>query len=190
MTALPKPRMTVEDYLAGELASEIRHEYIDGELHAMAGASDRHGLIVSSLVFALKPHARRKGCQLYSSDMKVRLNFAGKTIFYYPDLVLACRPEDNDPYFRTAPSLIVEVLSEATERIDRREKLLSYIRLESLVEYVIVEQTRRSVEIYRRRNDWLPDIIEEAGEVRLDSLDCVITPDDIYADLALLPPAA
>lgn len=190
MTAIPKPRMTVEDYLANELASEIRHEYIDGEVYAMAGASRAHGAIVAAMMYSLKPHARRKGCQLYSSDMKVRLDFAGKTIFYYPDLVASCDPGDRDPYFTSSPSLIVEVLSEATERIDRREKLLSYIRLESLVEYVIVEQARRAVEIYRRRNDWLPDIIEETGEVQLDSLACAITLDDIYADLALLPPAA
>lgn len=90
------------------------------------------------------------------------------------------------PYFSTQPRLIVEILSETTERIDRREKLLSYIRIDSLVEYVIVEQARRSVEIYRRRNDWLPDTVEETGEVQLDSLECTLTLDDIYADLALL----
>ncbi|NWG31104.1 MAG: Uma2 family endonuclease [Rhodocyclaceae bacterium] len=185
MTAIPKLRISVEDYLAGELKSEIRHEYIDGEIHAMAEASRAHGAIVAAMMCSLKPHARRS----YSSDMKVRLNFAGKTIFYYPDLVASCDPGDRDPYFISSPSLIVEVLSEATERIDRREKLLSYIRLESLIEYVIVEQARRAVEIYRRRNDWLPDIVEEWGEVRLDSLECTITLDDIYADLALLPSA-
>ena len=152
----------------------------------MAGASDRHGLIVSALVYALKPHARRNQCQLFSSDMKLQINLSGKSIFYYPDILIACHPEDKDPYFRTTPKLIVEVLSDTTERIDRREKLLSYIRLDSLVEYVIVEQSLRSVEIYRRRNDWLPDIIEAVGEVCLESLDCTITIEDIYADLALL----
>lgn len=186
MTALAKSKLSVEDYLAAERDGEVRHEYIDGVVHAMAGASRVHGSIAGALFFSLKPHARRLGCQLYTSDMKVRLTLGDKTIFYYPDLVLSCQPDDNDPYFSTAPKLIVEVLSESTERIDRREKLLSYIRIDSLVEYVIVEQARRSVEIYRRKNDWLPDTIEETGEVRLDSLDCTITLDDIYADLALL----
>jgi Uma2 family endonuclease len=186
MTALPKARISEQEYLATERDGLVRHEYIDGEVHAMAGASDRHGLIVSALVYALKPHARRNACQLFSSDMKLKLNLSGKIVFYYPDLVLACDADDNDPYYRTAPKLVIEVLSESTERIDRREKLLSYIRIDSLVEYVIVEQARRSVEIYRRRNDWLPDTVEETGEVKLDSLDCTLTLDDIYADLALL----
>lgn len=186
MTALPKARISEQDYLAGERDGLVRHEYIDGEVHAMAGASRAHGSIVGAMFFSLKSHARRLGCQLYTSDMKVRLTLGDKTIFYYPDLVLICQPDDKDPYFSTQPRLIVEILSESTERIDRREKLLSYIRIDSLVEYVIVEQARRSVEIYRRRNGWLPDTVDETGEVRLDSLDCTLTLDDIYADLALL----
>jgi len=190
MTALEKQHLSVEDYLAGERDGLARHEYIDGEVHAMSGASDRHGLIVSAMVYALKPHARRQGCQLFSSDMKVRLILSGKTIFYYPDLVLTCQRDDNAPYFRTQPKLIVEVISESTARIDRREKLLSYIRIDSLVEYLIVEQASRTVEIYRRRNDWLPETVEGEAEVRLDSLDCTITLDDLYADLALLAPTA
>lgn len=190
MTALAIKQLAVEDYLAGERDGLVRHEYIDGAVYAMAGASDRHGLIVSALVYALKAHARRLGCQLFSSDMKVKLILSGKTIFYYPDLLVACRPDDNDPYFRTQPKLIVEVLSETTARTDRREKLLSYIRIDSLVEYLIIEQASRAVEIYRRRNDWLPDVIEGAGEIQLDSLECTISMDDLYADLALLTPAA
>jgi len=190
MTALAQQHLSLEDYLVGERDGLIRHEYIDGEVHAMSGASDRHGLITSALVYALKPHARRQGCQLFSSDMKVKLILSGKTIFYYPDLVISCDPDDNDPYFRIQPKLIVEVISASTARTDRREKLLSYIRIDSLVEYLIIEQASRSVEIYRRRNDWLPDTVEVEGEVRLDSLDCTITLDDIYADLALLTPTA
>lgn len=186
MTALLKAKISEQDYLAGERDGLVRHEYIDGAVHAMAGASRAHGSIVGAMFFSLKPHARRLGCQIYSSDMKVRLTLTDKTIFYYPDLVLSCQPDDNDHYFSTQPRLIVEVLSESTERIDRREKLLSYISLDSLVEYVIIEQAHRSVEIYRRKNNWLPDVVDAAGDVRLDSLDCTITLDDIYADLALL----
>lgn len=186
MTGLQKAKVSEQEYLAGERDGLVRHEYIDGEVHAMAGASDRHGLIVSALVYALKPHARKQTCQLFSSDMKLRLTLSEKTIFYYPDLLLTCNPKDDDSYYRTEPRLIVEVLSESTERIDRREKLLSYIRIDSLVEYVIIEHARRSIEIYRRKNDWLPDVVEEVGDVRLDSLDCTTSLDDIYADLALL----
>lgn len=186
MMARPKAKLSEQEYLAGERDGLVCHEYIDGEVHAMAGASRAHGVILNALAFALTPKARGKSCQLYTSVMKVRLTLGDKTIFYYPDLVLTCQPDDKDPYFSTQPRLIVEILSETTERIDRREKLLSYIRIDSLVEYVIVEQARRSVEIYRRRNDWLPDTFEETGEVRLDSLDCTLTLEEIYADLALL----
>ena len=115
--------VSVEDYLAGELHSEIRHEYVDGQVYAMGGASDSHGLIVNALAFALTPAARKKHCQLFTSDMKLRLNIADKTVFYYPDLLLSCAPDDRQPYFRSRPCLIVEVLSDSTERIDRREKL-------------------------------------------------------------------
>ena len=83
----PQPNISVEDYLAGEQHAEVRHEYIHGQVYAMTGASDRHGLIVNAMAFALTAAARRKGCQLFSSDMKLRLELGGKTIFYYPDPV-------------------------------------------------------------------------------------------------------
>ena len=86
--------------------------------------------------------------------MKLRLNIADKTVFYYPDLLLSCAPDDRQPYFSSLPCLIVEVLSDSTERIDRREKLLAYQTLPSLQEYVLVAQNGRLVEVYRRANDW------------------------------------
>ncbi len=103
--------ISVDEYMEGELHSEIRHEYVDGQVYAMGGASDSHGLIVNALAFALTPAARYKHCQLFTSDMKLRLNIADKTVFYYPDLLLSCAPDDRQPYFRSRPCLIVEVLS-------------------------------------------------------------------------------
>jgi Uma2 family endonuclease len=180
--AAGKRTVTVEEYLAGELQSEVRHEYIDGQVYAMGGASDRHGLILNALAFALTPFARNKHCQLFTSDMKLRLEISGRLVFYYPDLLLACDPTDNDPYFRTRPCLIVEVLSEATERIDRREKLLAYQTLPSLREYVLVAQDVRCVEVYRRANAWLAEEIT-GGEVRLDCLEAAIPIEAIYQDV-------
>ena len=78
--------------LAGEADGEQRHDYIDGQVHAMTGASDRHGLIVHAMVFAMMPAARRKGRQLFTSGMKVRVDIADKSSFYYPDLLLSCDP--------------------------------------------------------------------------------------------------
>jgi Uma2 family endonuclease len=180
--ASPHELITVEEYLDGEQHSEIRHEYIDGLVYAMGGASDRHGLIVNALAYALTPTARQRQCQLFTSDMKVRLNIADKPIFYYPDLLLSCDQADREAYFRARPCLIVEVLSETTERIDRREKFLAYQTLPSLQEYLLVVQDARRVEIYRRSQDWLPEYHAD-GALRLDCLDTELKLDDIYADV-------
>lgn len=182
--AAPHEFITIEDYIEGEQRSEIRHEYIDGQVYTMGGASDRHGLIVNALAFALTPAARRRHCQLFSADMKVRLNIADKQIFYYPDLLLSCDPADRETYFRNSPCLIVEVLSETTERIDRREKFLAYQTLPSLQEYLLVAQDARHVEIYRRAQNWQPEYHAD-GALWLDCLDTSITLDDIYADVEM-----
>jgi Uma2 family endonuclease len=174
--------VSVEEYLAGELQTEIRHEYIDGQVYAMGGASRAHNLISNALAFALTPLARKRRCQLFSSDMKLKLDIAGRPVFYYPDLMLACDPDDGEQYYCSRPCLIVEVLSESTERIDRREKLLAYQTLPSLREYALVAQDARCVEIFRRANDWLGESVV-AGEVRFDCLAASIPIDAIYADV-------
>ncbi len=174
--------LTVPEYLEGERASEIRHEYIDGEVYAMVGASDRHGLIANALAFALTPAARRGHCQLFTSDMKVRLEIADQTLFYYPDLLLTCDPDDRERYYRTRPCLIVEVLSETTERIDRREKLLAYQTLPSLQEYLLVAQDERHVTVYRRRGGWRAEYFTD-GTIPLDCVDEPLAVDAVYADV-------
>ena len=174
--------ISIDEYMEGELHSEIRHEYVDGQVYAMGGASRTHGLIVNALAFALTPAARKKHCQLFIADMKLRLNIADKTVFYYPDLLLSCALDDREPYFCSRPCLIVEVLSNSTERIDRREKLLAYQTLASLQEYVLVAQNARRVEVYRRANDWQAEYFD-AGEIRLDCLESSVSVDAIYADV-------
>ena len=178
----PQPTLSVEDYLAGEQHAEVRHEYIHGQVYAMTGASDRHGLIVNAMAFALTAAARRKGCQLFSSDMKLRLELGGNTIFYYPDLLLSCDPQDRDPYFRRAPCMIVEVLSASTARIDRRDKLLAYQRLPSVQTYLLVEQDLKRVELYRRSHHWQVEYFEQ-GEIPLDCLDMALPVSEIYIDV-------
>jgi Uma2 family endonuclease len=179
-----KHLVSVSDYFEGEQLSEIRHEYIDGQVYAMGDASDRHGLIVGNLFMSLRPRSREKRCQLFIADMKVRLKISGQDIFYYPDLLLSCEPTDREIYFRQAPCLIVEVLSESTERVDRREKMLAYQTLPSLQEYVLVSQDDRQVEVYRRRNEWKPDGIND-GRFYLDCLDLSVSIDDVYIDVTM-----
>lgn len=106
-----KQFISIEDYLAGEADGEQRHDFIGGRVYAMTGASRRHGLIASALAYAMTPAARNKGCQLFVADMKVRVDIADTTSFYYPDLLLSCEPQDRETYYSKAPCLIVEVLS-------------------------------------------------------------------------------
>jgi Uma2 family endonuclease len=113
----------------------------------MAGASANHNRIAGNLYARMLGNAGRD-CSPFIGDMKLRLE-AGR-VFYYPDVMLVCDEQDNDAYFKTAPCLIAEVLSPATESIDRREKLIAYQRLPSLREYLLIAQDRIQVEIYRR----------------------------------------
>ncbi len=124
--------ISVDAYLEGEETSEIRHEYIGGQVYAMSGGSEAHNLICGNLYSAMRHHLRGSPCKVFMADMKLRLNIAEDDIFYYPDLLVTCDPSDNERYFKTQPSVLVEVLSPSTERLDRREKFLSYIALPSL----------------------------------------------------------
>ena len=174
--------LSVEDYLAGEAEAEQRHEYIDGRVYAMTGASRQHGLIVSNLVAGLRPLVRGRGCQLFSNDMKVRLRIAGQDIFYYPDLLLSCAADDRETYYCTKPCAIVEVLSESTGRIDRREKFLAYTTLPSLHDYLLVSQTRREVWHYRRARDWAEEVLTD-GDLALECLGIGLPIESIYEEI-------
>ena len=155
MTALtaPEAHVGVEEYLAREQRSDIRHEYLAGHIVAMGGASRRHGLIAGSLHALLLPAARRRGCQLFVADMKVRIDHEGDSWFYYPDLVLACDPADREPLYVRDPCLLVEVLSPSTEQTDTREKLLAYRLLPGLREYLMLRQDRLQADLYQREAD-------------------------------------
>ena len=156
MSAQLQPRwLSVADYLAFEEHSEIKHEYINGEIYAMAGASTRHNQIAGNLFARLLAHLRGSPCQVFFADVKLHLKELGVEIFYYPDLMVCCDPNDRDPYYRTRPCLIVEVLSGGTARVDQREKLFAYARLDSLQAYLLLEQDRiRATLHWRDGDDW------------------------------------
>lgn len=155
--------ISVADYLAGEQDGELRHEYVTGRVYAMTGASARHALLVGALHALLYPASRRKGCQLFVNDMKVHIQRAGEDAFYYPDLMLACEPDDRADYYR--------------------EKLYAYTGISSLREYLLVAQDGRRVDLYRRvTDDWTHDSYTQ-GTVRLGCLELELALDDIYADV-------
>lgn len=176
----------VDDYLSGEQLSEVRHEYIAGEVHAMAGASLAHNDIAGSIYSALRSHLKGKRCRPFVGDVKVRLEILGDDVFYYPDVVVGCDPRDTHPLFLRFPTVVVEVLSETTERIDRREKFLSYTRIETLEEYVLVAQDRREVTVFRRANGWQAEVLrDEADALRIASLEFAQPLRDIYEGVKL-----
>src|SRR5437660_9009490 len=141
-----KPYLSVAEYLAGERDSDVRHEYVDGQVYAMAGASDRHNRIALNIASRLNEHLVNDECEAFVSDMKIKVEEA---LYYYPDVVVTCDPPGGDAYFRTQPRLIVEVTSPSTERVDRYEKLHAYRRIESLQEYVLVSQDAPLIEVHR-----------------------------------------
>ncbi|MDO8350788.1 MAG: Uma2 family endonuclease, partial [Gallionella sp.] len=148
----------------GELSSEIRHEYVDGEVYAMAGAGEAHNLIALNIASKLREFVRGGPCRVFISDMKLHV----KTwkAYYYPDVMVTCDPADSQSHFKELPSLIVEVLSPSTESTDRREKMLAYRTLASLREYVLVAADKRQVEIYRRdeQDEWQLAVINDHGK--------------------------
>ncbi len=171
--------LSVEDYLAGENESPVRHEYVDGQVYAMAGASDRHNRIAGNVFARLSDHLAEGPCEPFISDMKIRVS---SRLFYYPDVVVTCEP-GGDHYTKTQPVLIVEVLSPSTERIDRYEKLLAYRQVPSVQEYVLIAQARMLVEIHRRSSDgeWEHDILTEPeDELALKSVGLSLSLAQVY----------
>ena len=190
MIALPSQiAMTPEEYLEFERHSEIKHEYIDGEIYAMAGTGGIHNIISGNLYISLRNHLQQSPCRTYFADMKVRLN-QGKR-FFYPDLVITCDRRDSPtaPYVNF-PLLIIEILSESTENFDRGKKFHDYRTIPSLQEYVLVSSQEYLVEVFRRtENDlWILQIYENLTDnVTLESLAVQLPLTEIYATLQLAP---
>ncbi|HBE16740.1 MAG TPA: hypothetical protein DEG17_04480 [Cyanobacteria bacterium UBA11149] len=163
-----------EDYLEGEKISPIKHEYIQGEIYAMAGASKAHGIITLNLATRLKNHLRGSGCIPYTTDVKVQIE-AGN-VYYYPDVTVTCDERDraslNEDFIRY-PRLVVEVLSPKTAAFDRGNKFADYRTLESLEEYVLISQERISVECFRRNAEgrWELYVYSNGDEIHLASID-------------------
>lgn len=173
--------VTLEEYLAGEPASEVRHEYLGGVVYAMAGASEEHNIVSGNVFAALHAHLRGKACRAFMADMKVRLEVAREDIFYYPDLMVACDSRDTHRHYKRFPKVLVEVLSPDTERIDRREKFLSYTQIETLEEYVLVAQDRMEATVFRRANNWQPEVLRQADQsLRMASLEFTLPLRDVY----------
>jgi Uma2 family endonuclease len=180
----PKVHISVAEYLEGERESAVRHEYVQGEVYAMAGASDRHNRIAGNIYARLLTHLGDGPCEPFISDMKIKV---APEVFYYPDVVVTCDPAGVDAYFRSEPRLIVEVISPSTERIDRHEKMVAYKSMPSLQEYALVMQDEMRVEVYRRKDtEWeVLMFTAEEEQLRFTSVDLPLNLHEIYRNARL-----
>jgi Uma2 family endonuclease len=179
-----KSQITVEEYLESEKTSPVRREYVYGEVYAMAGATDNHNRIVVEIATLLNLHLRGSHCEPFVGDIKVRVN---SNVYYYPDILVSCEENPEDAHFRNEPILIVEVTSDSTREIDRREKRAAYLQMPSVQEYVIVEQKKMLVEIHRRQPDgrWLTHFYNRPDEeFEFVSIDLKMSVAEIYRRVA------
>ncbi len=181
--------MSEEDYLAFEAKSKIKHEFMDGEIFAMAGATRRHNLATTNISTELNLQLRETDCEVYASDFRVKIR-DGHNV--YPDVAVACGEIETESRDTTLlnPVVIFEVLSKSTEKRDRGDKAEDYFKLESLQDYVLVAQYRVRVEHFSRQknNVWTLRIYEDFSDVvELKSINCQISLKSIYLKLDLTP---
>ena len=172
-------RITVDAYLAGENDGTWRHEFVDGRVFAMAGASERHNGVKLNLAGTFNASVAEP-CRVFDGDMKLRIERSDDVRFYYPDVFGACATENLDDYVRHDAILVIEVLSPTTERTDRYEKFAAYTSLPMLSEYVLIEQDIPSVEMYRRRAGWQLEQFGPGAAVTFESIGQTMTLDQIY----------
>jgi Uma2 family endonuclease len=154
--AVQPPFMTVDEYLEFEEQSPVRHEYVNGAIYAMNGVSVAHARISRELVMAIGGHLRGGPCELFSTDLKLMVRSDTDEIVYYPDVVVACEREHWGTNHVSNPKLVAEILSPSTQHIDRREKAMTYRRIASLEEYVLLAQDDHKVIVQRRSENWRP----------------------------------
>ncbi len=177
-----QPRISPDDYLVGETTSDVRHEFVDGLVFAMAGASEGHGIL--KLALAVWLHGRvPPGCILFDGDMKLKVETGVDTRFYYPDLFISCGARDLKSHIRMDAILIVEILSPSTERHDRYEKLAAYKTLPSLAEYVLIDQSIPSIDVYRRTHGWSRESYGRGDAVVLESVQHSFQVAGLYKDI-------
>jgi Uma2 family endonuclease len=159
------PLLTLDEYMEFEEQSSFRHEYVNGVVHAMSGASLPHVRITGELFVAFKSHLRGRPCEPFASDAKLLIRSETDEIVYYPDVMVACNREEWGTNYVCNPKLVVEILSPSTKHIDRREKAMTYRRVDSIEEYVLLEQDEHQVIVHRRAEHWKPHMYTGAQAV-------------------------
>ena len=145
--------ISLEDYLEGELVSPVKHEFVAGDVHAMAGGSNKHNQIAFNGMLSLGNSLKGSRCRPFNSDTKVRVDHSSSTSFYYPDFQVVCDQNPGTDSYQSSPVIIAEVLSPSTRRIDLSEKLLAYFEIPSLRVYLIIDSIVPEVTVHRRDLD-------------------------------------
>ena len=177
--------ITVEEYLAKEELSQVKHEYLGGAVYAMPGASGAHNVISVNLISMLHQRLRGRRCQPFGSDMKLRLQpqSDGHVYFYYPDAMIVCDPADSrEEGWREKPAALFEIIFGSTRHIDTREKRLAYLQIPSLQAYVRIEQKRSEAIVERRTAEgWkMEQIVGLEATVRLPFLEIELPLAELY----------
>ena len=174
-----------EEYLKAEELSPIKHEYRNGEVYAMAGASNNHVLITLNIVALIRNHIRGSGCLIYAADTKIDIQSINT--YYYPDIAVTCDQRDRKfNNFLRHPCLIIEVLSPTTEAFDRGDKFADYRQLESLQEYVLISQNQMRIDCFRRNaeGNWVLYSYSNGDPIYLESINfrCLVAA--VYEDVS------
>jgi Uma2 family endonuclease len=176
-----------ECYLAAELASPVKHEYLGGVVHAMAGGRNVHNLISGNVFASLHARLRGRKCRPFNSDTKVRVRLPSQLRFYYPDAQVVCEPNPPEDTFQDRPNVIVEVLSESTRRTDEGEKLDAYMTIPSLETYLLVDSMNKQVVVYQRQDAGFSRSVFNGteGGIALPCLGFELPLTEIYEDVQL-----
>jgi Uma2 family endonuclease len=182
--AQTKPaRLTFQEYLALEETTGIRHELIDGQLLGMVGTTEAHNLITLGLAFTLRQRLQGSGCRVFSENVRLRVGTDENSDGFYPDVMVVCDRNDNDPLFKTRPILLAEVLSAGSLRHDRITKTNIYRTIESLQVHLILSQETPLIELYTRAGNWQRQTFGLDDSFTVPGLECELSVREVYIDV-------
>jgi Uma2 family endonuclease len=178
------PRCTAKEYLEFENDGSLKHEFVNGVVYAMSGASRRHNLIAGDMHTTLNVHLPTDQCQAYTLDTKVHIQTQDEERYFYPDVFVTCSQLDSDAYASRLPVLVIEVMSPSTEDFDRGAKFDAYRLLSSLQEYALLSQEQRHIELFRRRTAWTVEHYHDEDSITFESVGLTMPVSKIYRRVA------
>lgn len=173
--------VSFEAYLLGEKAAEERHEFVDGQVIAMAGASESHEIVAGNMFVAIHQHLRGKGCRVFTGDMKLRIDLRRRELSYYPDIMVTCDPADAHALYKESPKVLIEVMS--NYKTDHLEKLFVYQQIPSLEQYLVISQDADAHKawLYQRATQWDQEDGAPDGVIELSALGFSMKLEDAYS---------